>query len=92
LILTIVERIEGHYDVQEVEFGRVYRWCPERFIVECGCGQRTSLTASSTATCRRCGIDLAVIFREEPTTERSSDEIVHPWRYAEHREGDGLPC
>ena len=90
--MVIVERIKGHYDVQEVEFGRVYRWCPERVIVECGCGERTSLTASSTATCRRCRVDLAIVFREEPTTKRSGDEIVHPWRYAEHREGDGLPC
>jgi hypothetical protein len=90
--VAIVERIKGHYDVQEVEFGRVYRWCPERVIVECGCGERTSLTASSTATCRRCRVDLAIVFREEPTTEQSGDEIVHPWRYAEHREGAGLPC
>ena len=90
--MAIVERIKGHYDVQEVEFGRVYRWCPERVIVECGCGERTSLTASSTATCRRCRVDLAIVFREEPTTEQSGDEIVHPWRYPEHREGAGLPC
>ena len=90
--MAIVERIKGHYDVQEVEFGRVYRWCPERVIVECGCGERTSLIASSTATCRWCGVDLVVIFREEPATERLGDEIVHPWRYAKHCEGDGLPC
>ena len=90
--MAIVERIKGHYDVQEVEFGRVYRWCPERVIVECGCGERTSLTASSTATCSRCGVDLAIVFREEPATERLGDEIVHPWRYAKHCEGDGLPC
>jgi len=90
--VAIVERIEGHYEVQEVKFGRVYRWCPERVIVECGCGERTSLTASSTATCRRCGVDLAIVFREEPATERLGDEIVHPWRYAKHCEGDGLPC
>lgn len=33
--MRIVERVEGHYDVQDVEFGRVYRWCPESFSVEC---------------------------------------------------------
>ena len=62
--MAIIQRIEGHYDVQEVEFGKVYRWCPERIIAECRCGEKTSLTASSTATCRRCGTDLAVVFRE----------------------------
>ena len=60
--MAIVERIEGHYDVQEVDFGKVYQWCPERVIAECRCGEKTSLTAASTATCRRCGTDLAVVF------------------------------
>lgn len=90
--MAIVERIKGHYDVQEVEFGKVYRWCPERIIAECRCGEKTSLTASSTATCRQCGTDLAVVFREKPTAGRSGDEIIHPWRYAGHRESAGIPC
>ncbi len=28
--MQVIERTEGHYDVEEVEFGTVYRWCPER--------------------------------------------------------------
>ena len=27
--MRVIERIEGHYEAQEVEFGRVYRWTPE---------------------------------------------------------------
>lgn len=24
--MQVIERIEGHYEAQDVEFGRVYRW------------------------------------------------------------------
>ena len=34
--------------VQEVEFGRVYKWCPEYVVIECDCGERLSLTGSTT--------------------------------------------
>ena len=92
-MVAIVKRIKGHYGVQEVEFGRVYRWCPEHVVVaECGCGERTSLIASSATNCRRCGTDLAVVFHDEPITERPGDETLRPWRYEVHREGAGLPC
>ena len=37
-MLTAIERTGGHYEVQEVDFGRVYRWCPERVVAESGCG------------------------------------------------------
>jgi hypothetical protein len=44
----VVERTGGHYEVQKVEFGRVYRWCPKRVVVECECGERVTLTGSVT--------------------------------------------
>jgi hypothetical protein len=28
MMTTNIERTEGHYEAQEVEFGRVYRWYP----------------------------------------------------------------
>ena len=31
-MLTAIERTGGHYEVQEVDFGKVYRWCPEHVI------------------------------------------------------------
>ena len=42
-----IECIEMHYDVQEVEFGKVHKWCPQSAVVECDCGQRPVLGASS---------------------------------------------
>ena len=47
-MLTAIERTGGHYEVQEVDFGRVYRWCPEHVNIECECGQRLNFTAVST--------------------------------------------
>ncbi|HZG64496.1 MAG TPA: hypothetical protein VEY13_13465 [Rubrobacteraceae bacterium] len=91
-MITIVERTQGHYDVQEVEFGRVYRWCPECVVVDCDCGERLTLTASSTAVCCRCGADHTTTFRAELAAQRLGDEVLHPWRYAEDRKGASLPC
>ena len=88
---SVVERIEGRYEVQEVEFGKVYRWCPECIVIECYyCGERPTLTRSTT-TCD-CGADYAATVREELTSRRSGEEALHPWRYAEDREEAGIPC
>ena len=45
-MLTAAKRTGGHYEVQELDFGRVYRWCPERVDIECECGERLDVTAS----------------------------------------------
>ena len=88
-----LERIEGHYEAQDVEFGRVYRWWPKCVVVECECGQRLSLTSSMT-TCRWCGTDHAAAVREEEVVghQQLGDEVLHPWRYARDREDVGIPC
>lgn len=87
-MVGVIERAEGRYEVQDVEFGRVYRWRPERVVVECDCGERAALTCSET-TCR-CGADHAAVVREELVV-CSEDEALHPWRYAGDREDAGLP-
>jgi hypothetical protein len=46
----IIERVAGRYDVREMVLGRVYRWCPERVVLECDCGERPVLMGSMT-TC-----------------------------------------
>ena len=42
----IIERVEAHYEIQDVEMGKVYRWCPASIVVRCGCGEKLSLTIS----------------------------------------------
>ncbi len=75
-MMTTIERTEGHYDVQEVEFGKVYRWRPECVVLECDCGERLTLTNSIT-TCSWCDADYAAVVREElAAAERSEDEAL----------------
>ena len=58
-MLTAVRQNAGHYEVQEVDFGRVYRWCPGRIDTDCECGERLNLTAGSKTICPRCGTNRA---------------------------------
>ena len=89
--MRIIERIRAYYSVQQVEFGKVYRWCPEGVVVECDCGERLELTASETM-CDGCGEDHAVAVREELGARRPGDRTLRPWRYdtGDH-EDVGLP-
>jgi len=93
LMLTAIERTEGRYEVQEVDFGRVYRWCPERVDIECGCGERLNFTAVSAATCPRCGTNHTATVGAAPAAGGSEDQALHPWRYdAGNLKDAGLPC
>lgn len=87
--MITLERIDGHYEVQDVEFGQVYKWCPECVVIECECGERATLT-SSMSTCE-CGVDHTEVIRGELAARRSGDDELHPWRYAGDRESAGLP-
>ena len=44
----VIEHVNAHYEVQDVEMGKVYRWCPESVVVECACGKKLTLTASKS--------------------------------------------
>src|SRR5215212_5233016 len=68
--MQVIERTEGHYDVQEVQFGTVYRWCPECVVLECYCGERQTLTHSQS-TCPECDADHTSIVREELAARRA---------------------
>jgi hypothetical protein len=86
----VVECAQAHYEVQDVEFGKVYKWCPERVVLEYGCGGRIYLNSSRTS-CEECSTDHVVAVREELSELRQNDETLHPWRYySEDREKDGL--
>ena len=89
--MSTIERAGGYYEVQEVEFGKVYKWRPESFAVECDCGERLELAGSMTV-CRWCGAEHAITFREEQADRgRSRDEALHPWRYVRDPEDGGIP-
>ena len=75
----LLERVEAHYNVIEVEFGAVYKWCPASVVVECGCGERARLTRT-VAVCPDCREDHEDIIKEELEAGGLREEAKHPWR------------
>ena len=89
--MRVIEHLEEHYEVQEVPFGRVYKWCPESAVVECDCGERTILKIStliSSVVFCHCGADYTADIQEE--CQRHQPEVLgqtledyetaqHPW-------------
>jgi hypothetical protein len=50
MLTTAKKRVEGHYDVQKVPFGTVYRWHLEHYsVLECGADHETSAAEATTA-------------------------------------------
>jgi hypothetical protein len=80
-VTQVIERIEAHYEVQEVEMGTLYRWCPESVAIECDCGQSFSAEGAKAASCPRCGAEHTGLARElgdkKPLTE---EEAYRPAR------------
>ena len=88
--MKIVECTEGRYEVQNMELGKVYKWCPESVVAECDCGEMLTLTRSETV-CEWCSIDHTEVVREELGARQLEDETAHPWRYAGDRKEAGIP-
>ena len=74
----VIERVRAHYEVEDVEMGKVYRWCPARVVLECTCGEELTLSAFRS-TCLECGADHAATV-EEVLAARPEDKGDHPWR------------
>ena len=78
--MQLIECAKAHYEVQDLEMGKVYRWCPESVAIDCNCGEELILTASRT-TCLQCGEDHAAFVAEVLDDVRPVDkEVDHPWR------------
>ena len=85
----ITDRARAGYEVEEVAYGKIYSWRPESVVVECECGEETTLTPSATA-CEECGTEHTGIVREDLSDRKTQgDEDVHPWRYTEDDEDNG---
>jgi hypothetical protein len=61
-MVQILERVQAHYESREMPFGKVYEWHPAAVDLECDCGEKVTLSATSTSTtttmCSRCGAEL----------------------------------
>jgi hypothetical protein len=80
-VAKVIERVEAHYEVQDVEMGKVYTWRPQSVVVECQCGDNQTLTASKHA-CEECGADHRPVVEEVLEAHPDEDEegFDHPWR------------
>ncbi len=91
----IIENIKAHYETHEVPFGRGYEWHPGHIIVECDCGERFPLTATSTTATCQCGADLGAIVHDTQEQEKQhrQDEAAYSedssWRYNDVTSGLG---
>ncbi len=79
----IIENVEAHYETHEVPFGRIYEWHPAYTILECDCGEQSTLTGRSPiTTCCWCGAELgAFIDNIQEREDRLRDEVTHPWQH-----------
>jgi hypothetical protein len=86
----IDKAIAAHYETHEVPFGRIYEWHPEYIIVECDCGQKLLITATSNIpTCPQCGVDYGSLVHDiRHREERLRDEEIHPWHHDEQSRAD----
>jgi len=75
----VIECVKAQYEVQDLEMGKVYRWCPERAVVECTCGEEPTLSAFRS-TCPECGADHAPIVEEVLAARPEEGNGDHPWR------------
>ena len=73
----IIERVEAHYEVQEVPFGCTYEWQPAYTALECDCAEKLVLTGTSTITTCECGADHSAFIRDIREREgRLRDEVT----------------
>jgi hypothetical protein len=82
-MVQILERVQAHYESREMPFGKVYEWHPAAVALKCDCGEKVTLTATSTTTtCSRCGADLGNFVHDITEREgRLPNKLTHPWFY-----------
>jgi hypothetical protein len=79
-VTQIIERVEGHYEVQAVEMGTVYIWCPESVVIECDCEQTFTTEGAMVASCPRCGAEHTGVPRELGGKPLAEEEAYRPVR------------
>jgi len=79
-VVKVVECIGARYELQDVEMGKVYKWCPANVTVECDCSE-TLTYSSSRITCFRCGEDHRDVINEVLGIGMEEDEGHFPWSH-----------
>ena len=47
-MVQILQRVQAHYESREMPFGKVYEWHPASVALQCDCGEKVTLSATST--------------------------------------------
>jgi hypothetical protein len=83
MVQKIIERVQAHYEVHEVPFGKTYEWHRAYVTLECGCVEKVTLNTTSTIlTCPQCGTGFAAFIHNIQERERHlPDKLTHPWYY-----------
>jgi hypothetical protein len=80
-VAKVIEYVEAHYEVDEIEMGTLYRWCPEKVVIECDCEQSFTAEGARAASCPRCDADYTGVASRglggKPLTE---EEAYRPTR------------
>jgi hypothetical protein len=77
-VAKVIKRVEARYEVQNVEVGKVYTWCPESVLIECDCGETLALTVYRT-NCGRCRADRTALTQELSEPNRPEYKVDRPW-------------
>jgi hypothetical protein len=81
VIVRILEHSRGYYDYREVPCATEYVWRPARFVLECGCGEKTLLLGFLDGSRCLCGADLAAAVRRRPGARTVEvEDTNYPWR------------
>jgi hypothetical protein len=83
-VVKVVECIGARYELQDVQMGKVYKWCPAIVTVQCGCGETLTYSSPRT-TCFRCGADHRDVINEVLGIGMEEDEGHVPWSHSPWR-------
>ena len=77
----VIEYVEAGYEVEEVEMGTLYRWCPESVVIECDCGHSFTVEgAKEVASCPRCGVEHRGVARGLSGKPLTEEDAYRPTR------------
>ena len=80
-VSQVIEHVQAHYEVQRVEMGTLYRWCPESVVIECDCGHSFTVEgAKEVASCPRCGGEHRGVARGLSGKPLTEEEAYRPTR------------
>jgi hypothetical protein len=80
-MVKVLECVGEHYEAQDAQRARVYKWCPATVSLQCECGERLPLTSSRT-TCFRCGADHVDVIKEVLGIGMEEDVGHSPWGHS----------